>query len=452
MPGTFYKQAGVWTELDDTDVPSALVGGTWKAIKEIHVKSSGAWVRVWPPVNPPTPTNMRFGTTQWINAHYEVQTVWDPVQSSLFDGYELEITRVGGPYATPPTIIDTGSRNNFITDVAVGETGGIVVSYRVRSYKSGYRSPWSPLITTTTPGDAGFCRVNFVGPVGDVWGKMYCQLIHDGNPNNVTYDMVRTQVGKTAVGKVYTITGGTMNCVDQLTTAYYSGSKAGSTNTADAYSDQIAWNFYCKNAWGKQNNQSGSPYGAVWGFAPFQGIWRLGNPGDKVLRINAASVNTYRRQPSNSVGWVGGVPRCGGNQGDMETVWFFDKNIISDLGIGNRIRAGQDFQHGLGRRNDGGNLSVTFSVAGAALVQGQSGAPGPLTTLWYTRTWQRGQGELFTLPRNWSLALADAAQPQYGSPAVYGDNTANTYAEFGYPGEIIGGVVNGQLVIINNFS
>ena len=233
MPGTYVKTGGAWVQIDATHIPKANVGGTWKDVKEIHVKSAGAWIRVWPPIAPPTPTNMRFGTTVWsANNRYEVQSVWDPVQTSLADGYQLEITRQGGTNPVTAQVLDVGT-NNFYNDVFPGTTGGIVLSYRVRSYKSGYYSPWSGVISATTPGDAGFCRTNFVAPVGDVWGNMYVQIVHDGNANNVYLDMTRKQdgyYGYTSIRR-YAIPTVTANYVDKVGTDHYRGPKAGTTNT-----------------------------------------------------------------------------------------------------------------------------------------------------------------------------------------------------------------------------
>jgi len=205
------------------------------------------------------------------------------------------------------------------------------------------------------------------------------------------------------------------------------------------------------NAWGKPNSQAGNPNPADWGLFPNEAVWRFGWPGDGTLRINAVGTNVYRRQPSNSVGWVGGVPRCGGNQGDMEGCWLWDKSVISDKGIRNRFRAGIKIYCGYGRRNDGGNLNVTFTLNGLVMYWGMSDPPGPLTVGLFTRTWQRGSGELFLLPDNWCDAFTTAGN-NYGGMSVTGDNTAATYAEFGYQGEIMGGWVNGQFNMISSYA
>jgi hypothetical protein len=81
---------------------------------------------------------------------------------------------------------------------------------------------------------------------------------------------------------------------------------------------------------------------------------------------------------------------------------------------------------------------------------GMSDPPGPLSSGLFPRTWQRGQGELFAIPSNWRDAFHDPAQ-NHGCLAVTGDNTAATYAEFGYQGEIVGGWVNGQINYISSF-
>jgi hypothetical protein len=185
--------------------------------------------------------------------------LWDPVLN--VDSYDLEVTRVGGQ--NPANAVVVNLTTNYWNDIYPGTTGGIVLTYRVRSKKGASVGDWSVPISITTPGDAGFCRTNFFGAVGDVWGKVYVQMIHDGNPNNIYYSMAVNQSGKAQVIATYAIATTTQNIVIQLGQNYYSGSKAGTANTGDAWSDEVTFDVYTVNSWGKQNGQAGNPYGRI---------------------------------------------------------------------------------------------------------------------------------------------------------------------------------------------
>lgn len=446
MPGLFVKDAGVWKEVTDK-TPQVKVGATWTPVKEVHVRDAGTWKKVWPTVLPATPANLRFGYATWANNRYEVQALWDPVLN--VDSYDLEVTRQGGANPVNAQVV-TGLTTNYWNDIYPGTTGGIVLYYRVRSKKGSTVGAWSNMISATSPGDPGFCYTNFFGAVGDVWGNIYVQVVHDGNANNIYYDMTRSQSGKATVSKRFSIASTTQNLVDKVDGSYYSGPHAVTTNTTDSYSDEVTWDVYTVNSWGKPNPQNGNPYPLVWGHFANQACWRFSNFNDGTVRINAVGTNVYRRQPTNSVGWVGGVPRCGGNQGDMEGCWLWDKNLLSDVALRNRARNGMQMYCGFGRRNDGGNLNVTFTLCGVAMKWGMSDPPGPLTSGLFVRTWQRNQGELFAIPSNWRDAFHDPAA-NHATFSVVGDNTANTYAEFGYQGEIMGGWVNGQINYISSY-
>ena len=453
MPGTYVKDAGVWKEIDLSHVPKANNGGTWVDVKEIHVKNAGAWIRVWPPIAPSTPTNIRFNSYAWANNRYEVQVVWDPVSSSQIDGYQLLVTRVGGTNPVSNAVVDLGM-TNYYTDIYLGTTGGIAAYYNVRSYKAGYYSAWSEQIGIATPGDAGFCISTFCSHAGPPYGygSIMSQFQHDGNPENKYYDLYRKQDGyydwtfQRRIG----ISGSVDNIVDTVGADHYRGPDANTTNTLNAWANNIHWTVHVVNSWGKPNNQAGSPYSSPWSTFPNGTVWKLTPPGDRVLRLNAVGTNVYRRQPTNSVGWVGGVPRCGGLGGDMEGCWIWDKAWLMDLGFANRIRAGGTIQFGLGRRNDGGPTTTNFNVGFVQLYWGQGSDPRGLTDVWVARSWQRLQGENFDMPANYAQAFV-AGGNSWGTICVVSSNTTAGYAEFGYAAEIMGGWVNGQLTMSNPY-
>src|SRR5207342_1489394 len=117
-----------------TTAPQVKVGGVWTPVSEVHAKNGGVWTKVWPTALPPTPTNLRLQFTVWQNGRYEVQPLWDPVQSELADGYHIEVTRVGGNAGQADHVIVDQGRTNYYYDVYMGTLGGCVVTYRVRSY------------------------------------------------------------------------------------------------------------------------------------------------------------------------------------------------------------------------------------------------------------------------------------------------------------------------------
>jgi len=451
MPGHYVKDAGVWKEITTTP-PQAKVSGNWVPITEIHVKNAGAWVKVWPTALPPTPTNLRFQFKAWQNSRYEVQPLWDPVQSAQADGYHLEVTRAGGDASQADKVSVDTVRDNWWWDPYCGTTAGAVLTYRVRSYKGASVGDWSAPITTTTPAEAGFCKTTFIGPVGDYYGNIYTQIQHDGNPQNTSYDLYRQQLPyyDYTLIKSGGLTGAATNVPDAVGTDHYRGPSAGTANTGNCWANDIVWLFHLKNTWGKPNNQAGNPNPSDWGPFGHAASWKLSNPADRYIRLNAVSTNTYRQQPTNSLGWVGGVPRCGGNQGDMVTAYFYDKNNLVSKGFRNHIRIGQQIQWGLGRRNDGGQLNVTFNPCGFTFAYGFGGDPRSSYERFTAVTWQRLQGEGFILRNDWAAAFIDPGN-QYGSLGMVSGNTAAQYAEFGYIGEIMGGWVNGQIVVYSPY-
>jgi hypothetical protein len=305
------------------------------------------------------------------------------------------------------------------------------------------------MINVTTPADAGFCRCNGIGTVGDFYGNMYLQFIHDGNAQNKVYQLYRTQPPyyDWTLIRNYGIATTTQNIVDAIGSDHYRGDYAGSVNTGNAWPNTVTWTVWILNAWGKPNNQANSPYSPYWSSFANGASWKLTPPGDRTLRLNAVGYNVYRRQPLNSVGWVGGVPRCGGGSGDFQTVYYWDSNFLADLGFWNRIRLGNVVQFGIGRSTtDGGSLNVTFSIGFVSASWGSSAPPEPLTVAFASRTWQRGQGENFNMPANVADAFCNPADPM-GSTSVYSSNSSTAYAEFGTIGQIVGGTVNGQLTI-----
>lgn len=454
MPGLYVNDGGTWKEVT-TIAPQVNDAGTWKNIIEAWCNDAGTWKKVWPNLVAQTPTNLRFGTRVWANNRYEVQVIWDPiVDGTTYDKYQLEVTRTGGSAsAASAVVVDFSPGTNSWNDIYCGTTGGAVLTYRVRSSLNGVPSAWSAAITTTTPGDAGFMYTNGINVVGDVYGNMYIQCVHDGNPNNVYYDLYRQQTGYydwTYIRR-YSIVTQTQNITDNIS-GHYRGPYAGSVNTQNAWPETVTWTVWTVNAWGKGNNQgSGNPYPANWSPYPNGASWKLTAPGDRYLRLNAIGTNVYRRQPSNSVGWVGGLVRCGGLQGDMEGCWFWDKSFLTDWGFRARINAGNQVVFGIGRSTtDGGNLNCTFTIGFVAMAWGSSADPRPITSGLTTATWQRGQGANFNMPPAYMNAWTNPGNPD-GATCVYSGNTAGQYAEFGSIGEIVGGTVNGQIVIASPY-
>jgi hypothetical protein len=279
-----------------------------------------------------------------------------------------------------------------------------------------------------------------------VWGAVFHNWQHDGNPNNKFLDLYRQLDGKYGWTFILrqSINANPQATNDAVDASHYFGNNAGNQNTWTAWSNNTQWMVYCVNAWGKPIDGRNGPYGSDWGSLSNSVAWKFSNPGDKYVRLNAVGTNTYRRQPSNSVGWVGGIPRCGGNQGDMETLYMFDKSWLTDLGFKNKVRVGKLIHFGLGRTQDTSQINVTFNVGWAGMSWGSSANPDPITTDWGSRTWQRGQGEDFLFSQAMSTQWCNPADPT-GSFTVRSGNTAAQYAEFGGIGVIVGGVVNGQI-------
>src|SRR5436190_14942323 len=243
MPGLYVRSGGVWTEIT-TVAPQVKNAGVWVNTQEVWVRNSGTWVKVWPNIVSPVPSNLRFGTEAWANGRYEVQVIWDPINdATVYDKYQLEVTRVGGANPVTAQVIDIAVGTNFYNDISVGTTAGIQLQYRVRSSKSGVASAWSGYINVTTPADAGFCKATWIAPVGDFYGNMYMQVQHDGNAQNYAYQLYRMQNAyyDWTYIRTYYINATTMNLVDAIGADHYRGPYAGTTNTVTCWPETVTW-------------------------------------------------------------------------------------------------------------------------------------------------------------------------------------------------------------------
>jgi hypothetical protein len=442
----FVHDAGVWKEIT-TVAPKIRQAGSWVPLKEAWVNQAGTWKKAWPNVVAITPGNIRFGTQAYVSGGYNVQVIWDPV-SGPPDKYQLEVTRVGGSNPANAAVVDNLTTNSW-NDVYLGPQPGIVVSYRVRSVKGASISAWSNMISVTTPADAGFAKCVGIGAQQTVWGAFFQSWQHDGNAQNKSLDLWRQLDGvyNFKFIKNQSINANPQSINDTVDASHYTGAVG---STGNQWSANTHWGVYCVNSWGKPQMGAGNPYAPDWGTNPNTGTWKFSPPGDKYIRLNAVGTNTWRRQPTNSTGWVGGVPRCGGNQGDMESLYMWDKGFLTDLGFRNRVRVGGSIQLGLGRAADASQVNVTFTVGYAGMSWGSSQNPDPITVDWGSRTWQRGNGELFLFGAAMSTQWTNPADPT-ASFTVRSGNTAAQYAEFGGIGQIVGGFVNGQIVMLGQW-